>query len=74
MSSSSTSSDSLLTSILHNGIQYALNLAVYMFAAIVLLNTVGLISVALADTMQYPVTASIAGSLIPPGESSNYFL
>lgn len=45
----------------------AWNAALNVCAAIVLLNTVGLISVARADTVQYPVTASI-GSVLPPGK------
>lgn len=51
--------------------RFAWNVAVYVFAAIVLLNTVGLISVANADTVQYPVTAPIGSGLIPPGEFLN---
>lgn len=53
------------------GIQFTLHRAAHVCAAIILLNTVGLFSVALADTMQYPVTASIGGSLIPPGKRSH---
>lgn len=45
----------------------AWNAALMVCTAIVLLNTVGLISVARADTMQYPVTAAI-GSVIPAGK------
>lgn len=48
--------------------QIVLNIAVYMFAAIVLLNTVGLNSVVRADTVQYPVTAPFGSGLIPPGK------
>lgn len=48
--------------------QIVFNIAVYMFAAIVLLNTVGLNSVARADTVQYPITAPFGSGLIPPGK------
>lgn len=48
--------------------QIVLNIAVYMFAAIVLLNTVGLNSVARADTIHFPVTAPFGSGLIPPGK------
>lgn len=63
-----TSSPPSSSSTAWTGIQFTLHRAIYVFAAIILLNTVGLFSVALADTMQYPVTASIGGSLIPPGK------
>lgn len=78
MSSSSSSSLSALSTPRHR-MQFTLHRAIYVFAAISLLNTVGLFSVALADTMQYPVTASIGGTLIPPGtfnllySSSSFF-
>lgn len=55
------------------GLQYTWNIAVYMFAAIVLLNTVGLNSVARADTIQYPVTAPLGSGLIPPGKSISFW-
>lgn len=69
----SASSSSSLSSAAWNGMQHTLHRAIYVFAAIILLNTVGLFSVALADTMQYPVTASIGGSLIPPGKDAHLF-
>lgn len=51
------------------------NAALNVCAALILLNTVGLISnsVARADTIQYPVTAAI-GSVIPPGKTFCIFL
>lgn len=48
------------------------NVALNVCAALFLLtNTVGLISVTRADTVQYPVTAAI-GSVIPPGKSTQF--
>lgn len=52
----------------YSGLQFTWNIAVYIFAAIVILNTVGLNSVARADTVQYPVTAPLGAGLIPPGK------
>lgn len=46
---------------------FAWNATLNVCAAIVLLNTLGLISVARADTVQYPVTTAI-GSILPPGK------
>lgn len=49
--------------------RFTWNAALNVCAALLLLtNTVGLISVAHADTVQYPVTAPI-GSVIPPGKN-----
>lgn len=52
---------------------FAWNVLLRVCTAIVLLNTVGLITLVCADTIQYPVTAPF-GSVIPPGKSKLIFL
>lgn len=53
--------------------QIVFNIAVYMFATIILLNTIGLNSVVRADTVQYPVTAPFGSGLIPPGKRQHNY-
>lgn len=55
------------TTIIQHFEAFAWNAALTVCAAIILLNTVGLISVVCADTIQYPVTAPI-----PPGKSKTF--
>lgn len=51
---------------------FAWNVLLRVCTAIVLLNTIGLITLVCADTIQYPVTAPF-GSVIPPGKSNYFF-
>lgn len=48
------------------------NVMLRVCTAIVLLNTVGLITLVCADTIQYPVTAPF-GSVIPSGKANSVF-
>lgn len=57
------------TTIIQHFEAFAWNAALTVCATIILLNTVGLISVVCADTIQYPVTAPI-----PPGKNLTVFV
>lgn len=76
VSSSSISSDghsndratTTTTTNVRDATAFTWNVLLRVSAAIVLLNTVGLITLVCADTIQYPVTAPF-GSVIPSGKS-----